>query len=134
MAGDSTSSVEQVSRENGVAVSSMDRGVRESDNEGLNGRLAFLIDQEIMEDRARLDVYWNLASQLTESVRRKSEYIDELKGRRSGENADNLRFLERMRLEDMEKGTRCLLMLKETEMKMKEKGIFVSKLKDNVAV
>ncbi|GKE74504.1 hypothetical protein Tco_1536545, partial [Tanacetum coccineum] len=68
----------------------------------MNGRLAFLIDQEIMEDYARLDVYWNLASQLTESVRRKSEYIDELKCRRGGENADNLRFLECVRLEDME--------------------------------
>nr|GEZ83928.1 hypothetical protein [Tanacetum cinerariifolium] len=126
--------MEQVSCENGVAVSSVDQGARESGNQCMNRRLAFLVDQEIMEDRVRLDVYWNLASQLTESVRRKSKYINELKGRRGSENADNLRFMKRMRLEDMKKGTHCLLMLKETEMRMKEKGIFVSKLKDNVAV
>nr|GEW55125.1 hypothetical protein [Tanacetum cinerariifolium] len=79
MTGDSTSSIEQVSCENGVAVSSVDRDARESGNECMN-RMAFMVDQEIIEDRARLEVYWNLALQLTESVRRKTKYINELKG------------------------------------------------------
>nr|GEU41802.1 hypothetical protein [Tanacetum cinerariifolium] len=53
MAGDSVSSVEQASYENEVAVSSVERGARESGNEDMNGLLSFLVDQEIMEDRAR---------------------------------------------------------------------------------
>ncbi|GJS13658.1 hypothetical protein Tco_0408130 [Tanacetum coccineum] len=85
-----------------------------------------------MEDRARLNVYWNVASQLTASVRRKGRYINELRRRGGPKNAESFRFLERMRLKDMEKVTRLLLMLKETEMKMKEKGCFVSQLKDGV--
>nr|GEV14174.1 hypothetical protein [Tanacetum cinerariifolium] len=39
----------QASHENGVSVSS----ARESNNEDMNRRLAFLIDQKIVEDRAR---------------------------------------------------------------------------------
>ncbi|GJX54836.1 hypothetical protein Tco_0283205 [Tanacetum coccineum] len=158
MAGDSVSSVEQAPCENGVSVSfagqtPRENGIlvssagqaphengasvlsaREYDNEDMNRRLAFLIDQEIMEDRARLNVYWNVASQLTASVRRKGRYINELRRRGGPENAESFRFLERMRLKDMEKVTRLLLMLKETEMKMKEKGCFVSQLKDGVVV
>nr|GFD12606.1 hypothetical protein [Tanacetum cinerariifolium] len=89
---------------------------------------------EIIEDRARLDGYWRMASQLTKSVRRKSGYINELKVCGGRENAENLRFMEHMQLEDMDKGTRLLLMLKETEIKIKEKACFVSKLKDDVVV
>nr|GEY14432.1 ribonuclease H-like domain, reverse transcriptase, RNA-dependent DNA polymerase [Tanacetum cinerariifolium] len=120
--------------ENDVSVSSVERGARESDNEDMNRCLAFLINHEITEDRARLNVHWNVASQLTRSVRRKGRYINELRRRGGPENAESFGFLERMRLEDMEKGTRLLLMLKETEMKMKEEGCFVSQLKDGEVV
>ncbi|GJX74003.1 hypothetical protein Tco_0312598 [Tanacetum coccineum] len=50
-----------------------------------------------------------------------------------GSNED-LKFMERMHLEDMEKGTHLLLMMKETEMKIGEKIAYVSSLGDDVAV
>ncbi|GJW84348.1 hypothetical protein Tco_0157493 [Tanacetum coccineum] len=54
--------------------------------------------------------------QKRESIRRKCGYIRALKvGPISVVASERLKFLERMRLEDMEKGTRLLLMMKETE-------------------
>ncbi|GJT86897.1 hypothetical protein Tco_1068614 [Tanacetum coccineum] len=72
---------------------------------------------------------------LKESVRRRNGYIGALKAiLRDGDSIENLKFMERMRLEDMEKGTRFLLMMKETNLKIHEKFDFVSLLGDDVIV
>ncbi|GKC74605.1 hypothetical protein Tco_1120488, partial [Tanacetum coccineum] len=109
------SSVEQVTRESGVVVT--------------KGCLVFLVNQEIIEDALRVEDYKRMSCQLKESARRRNEYISALKACPSGGNSvENLRFMERMRLEDLEKGTRLLLMMKETKMKIAEKIAFVSTL------
>ncbi|GKA44188.1 hypothetical protein Tco_0736912 [Tanacetum coccineum] len=70
-----------------------------------------------------------MASQLENSVRRKCGYIVALKSRSDGEGlVEDLKFLERICLEDLEKGTRLLLMMKETKMKIGEKITYVGSL------
>ncbi|GJW77635.1 hypothetical protein Tco_0139317, partial [Tanacetum coccineum] len=99
------------------------------------GRLALLGNQRIMEDALRVEDYKRMASQLKESARRRNEYIGALKARASGEDSvENLKFMERIRLEDVEKGTRLLLMMKETELKISEKISFVLTLAVDVVV
>nr|GEW73278.1 hypothetical protein [Tanacetum cinerariifolium] len=91
--------------------------------------LMFLVNQEIMEDALRVEDYRRMSRQLKESIRRKCGYIGALKaGPRNVVSNERLRFLERMRLEDMEKGTRLLLMKKETEMKIDEKIALLNRL------
>ncbi|GKB79015.1 hypothetical protein Tco_0945910 [Tanacetum coccineum] len=68
-------------------------------------RLLRNFNQEIREDIARLS-YWN-----------------------SRKVADIIRFWERMQLEDVEKGTCALLMMRETEAKIGEKGRFILNLR-----
>nr|GEW69582.1 hypothetical protein [Tanacetum cinerariifolium] len=76
-----------------------------------------------------------MARQLKDSVRRRSGYIGAFKALPSGvDSSDRLKFLERMCLQDMEKGTRLLLMMKETEMKIGEKIVFVTALENDVVV
>ncbi|GJQ97498.1 putative nucleotidyltransferase, ribonuclease H [Tanacetum coccineum] len=74
---------------------------------------------DIMEDTVSVEDYRRMSRQLKESVKRRSGYIDALKAHPSGvDSVEKLRFMKRMRLEDMEKGIRLLLMMKETEMKI----------------
>nr|GEY40716.1 hypothetical protein [Tanacetum cinerariifolium] len=66
---------------------------------------------------------------------RRSGYIVVLKARPSGVDSNQrLKFLDRMRLEDMQKGTRLLLMMKKTGMKIGKKIVFVTSLGDDVEV
>ncbi|GKA36533.1 hypothetical protein Tco_0723024 [Tanacetum coccineum] len=98
-------------------------------------QLKFMVNREIMEDALRVEDFKRMAHQLKNNVRRRSGYIGALKARSSGVGSnEDLKFMERMRLEDMEKGTHLLLMMKETEMKIGEKIAYVSSLGDDVAV
>ncbi|GJS29397.1 hypothetical protein Tco_0490017 [Tanacetum coccineum] len=57
------------------------------------------------------------------------ERIGELKALGSCEDViESVRVLERMQLEDMEKGTRLLLMMKETHLKISENARFILKI------
>ncbi|GKC40824.1 hypothetical protein Tco_1053208 [Tanacetum coccineum] len=97
-------------------------------------QLKFLVNREIMEDALRVEDFKRMAHQLKNNVRRRSGYIGALKAHSSGVGSnEDLKFMERMRLEDMEKGTHLLLMMKETEMKIGEKIAYVSSLGDDVA-
>ncbi|GJT24055.1 hypothetical protein Tco_0893992 [Tanacetum coccineum] len=114
-------------------VSSVEQATLESDIVVSKERLMFLVNQEIMEVALRVEDYKRMARQLKESVRRKCGYIGALKdGPRDVDSNERLKFMERIWLEDMEKGTRLLLMMKETEMKIGEKIDFVTSLGDNV--
>ncbi|GKD74401.1 hypothetical protein Tco_1332683 [Tanacetum coccineum] len=109
-----------------TSMSYVEQATREADTMVIKERLVFLVNQEIMKDALRVKDYKRMACQLKESVRRRSGYIGALKARSSGvDSVENLKFMKCMRLEDMEKGTCLLLMMKETEMKIDEKISFV---------
>ncbi|GJR60296.1 hypothetical protein Tco_1502458 [Tanacetum coccineum] len=80
-------------------------------------------NQEVREDLARLRVYRSLANGLRVAVRRRRQHITRLEALGNCEDAARtVRFWERMQLDDVEKGTRALLMMKETETKIGEKA------------
>nr|GEU44824.1 hypothetical protein [Tanacetum cinerariifolium] len=73
----------------------------------------------------RLREYRSIANGLRVVVRRRRHRIDRLEAvGDSREAADIIRFWERMQLEDVEKGTRALLMMRVTEAKIHEKARF----------
>ncbi|GJZ13757.1 hypothetical protein Tco_0548987 [Tanacetum coccineum] len=118
-----------------TSMSYVEQATREADTMVIKERLVFLVNQEIMKDALRVKDYKRMARQLKESVRRRSGYIGALKARSSGvDSVENLKFMKCMRLEDMEKGTCLLLMMKETEIKIDEKISFVMSLEDDVII
>nr|GEV25546.1 hypothetical protein [Tanacetum cinerariifolium] len=86
-------------------------------------RLLGYFDQEVREDIARVRVYRAIANGLRITVRRRRECICRLEALGNCQDAiDTIRFWERMQLDDVEKGTRALLMMRETESKIREKA------------
>ncbi|GJV94690.1 hypothetical protein Tco_1546267 [Tanacetum coccineum] len=72
----------------------------------------------------------SIANGLRIVVHRRCQRIDRLEALRNCHEAvDTIRFWERMQLEDMEKGTRALHMMRETEAKIGEKARFILNLK-----
>nr|GEU33504.1 hypothetical protein [Tanacetum cinerariifolium] len=96
-------------------------------------RLVGWFEQEVREDFARVREYRAMALGLKVTVRRRRERIRKLKELVNCQSAtETVRFWERMQLEDMEKGTRSLLMMKETEVKMREKIGYILSLGEDV--
>ncbi|GJQ90603.1 hypothetical protein Tco_0001742 [Tanacetum coccineum] len=90
-------------------------------------------NQEVREDIARLREYMAIASGLRITVRRRRERICRLKALGNCQDAiDTIRFWERMQLDDVEKGTRALLMMRESEAKIREKAGFILNLRNVV--
>nr|GFA86891.1 hypothetical protein [Tanacetum cinerariifolium] len=93
-------------------------------------RLLRNFNQEIREDIARLREYRSIANGLRVIVRRRRHHIDRLEAVGDYREAANIiRFWEQMQLEDVEKGTRALLMMREMEAKICEKVRFILNLK-----
>ncbi|GJT40583.1 hypothetical protein Tco_0940448 [Tanacetum coccineum] len=87
-------------------------------------------NQEIHKDIASLREYRSIANGLRVVVRRRRQRIDRLEALGDfSEAADIIRFWERMQLKDVEKGTRALLMMRETEDKIREKARFILNLR-----
>ncbi|GJY90969.1 hypothetical protein Tco_0506165 [Tanacetum coccineum] len=98
-----------------------------------NDRLLVLFNREVLADFVRVGEYRTLSHGLRDAVRRRHEHIGELKALGSCEDdVESVRFFEHMQLEDMEKGTRLLLMMKETQIKIDEKARFILKLRGDV--
>ncbi|GJY15791.1 hypothetical protein Tco_0386213 [Tanacetum coccineum] len=96
-------------------------------------RLLGWFNQEVVEDLGRLRVYRSVARGLKVVVRKRLERIRRLQLLRNCQDAAaTIRFWERMQLEDVEKGTRALLMMKETEVKIGEKARFILNLRRRV--
>ncbi|GJT36138.1 hypothetical protein Tco_0926557 [Tanacetum coccineum] len=111
------------------------RRMQLDDTENVARLLSMARETQLAFDALRVEDYKRMVSQLKESARRRNEYIGALKARVSGgDSVENLKFMERIRLEDVEKGTRLLLMMKETELKISEKIAFVSTLAVDVVV
>ncbi|GJZ65560.1 hypothetical protein Tco_0622256 [Tanacetum coccineum] len=96
-------------------------------------RLKLNSEIEFSKDVARVRGYRAMACGLKVALRRRKEYIEELKSLGDSEDVvESVMFLERMQLNDMEKCTRSLLMMKDTEVKMREKARFFLRLRGDV--
>ncbi|GJV05629.1 hypothetical protein Tco_1343285 [Tanacetum coccineum] len=126
----------------GELVSQFVAGVRSSSVRGVAAQSAPQVDKdrllryfnkEVHEDLARLREYRSIANGLRVVVRRRRHRITQLESLRNYREArDTINFWERMQLEDVEKGTRALLMMRETESKIGEKARFILNLRDVV--
>ncbi|GJY54847.1 hypothetical protein Tco_0446511 [Tanacetum coccineum] len=126
----------------GELVSQFVAGVRSSSVRGVTAQSAPQVDkdrllryfnQEVCEDLARLGEYRSIANGLRVVVRRRRHRITQLEALRNCREArDTINFWERMQLEDVEKGTRALLMMRETKSKIGEKARFILNLRDVV--
>ncbi|GJW72696.1 hypothetical protein Tco_0129613, partial [Tanacetum coccineum] len=80
-------------------------------------------NKEVRKDLARVREYRAIACGLRITVRRRCKRIRRLEALGNCQDAiDTIRFWERMQLDDLEKGTRALLMMNEIEAKIHEKA------------
>ncbi|GJX37664.1 hypothetical protein Tco_0250967 [Tanacetum coccineum] len=92
-------------------------------------RLLDLFNQEVGEDVARVREYRGVACGLKIAMRRREEYIGELKALGGCEGVvETVRFMEGLQQDDMERYDRSLLLMKEMEVKAREKSKFILKL------
>nr|GEW80833.1 hypothetical protein [Tanacetum cinerariifolium]GEX35172.1 hypothetical protein [Tanacetum cinerariifolium] len=90
-------------------------------------RLLAWFNQEVVDDLGTLREYQSIARGLRVSVRRRRDRIRQLALLRNCQDA--AAFWERMQLEDVEKGTYALRMMKETQTKIDEKASFILNLR-----
>ncbi|GJY85333.1 hypothetical protein Tco_0499359 [Tanacetum coccineum] len=108
-------------------------GCGEGETRGQGERLLLLLAREVSEDIRKVGEYRRMSHELRGDVRRLSASIAELRDLGDyGDRCESVRLLERLRLENMEKGIRLRLMMKETQLKVIEKGNFMLKLRRDV--
>ncbi|GKD75424.1 hypothetical protein Tco_1333706 [Tanacetum coccineum] len=113
-----------------VSVSVVDEGTVESVSQLPRERLLMLLAREVCVDVGKVGEYRRMSRELRESVRRPSACIAELMALGDcGDGYETVRLLERLRFENMEKDIRLRLMMKETRVKITEKGNFIMMLR-----
>ncbi|GKD45710.1 hypothetical protein Tco_1270355 [Tanacetum coccineum] len=97
-------------------------------------RLVATLNCEVCSDVRKLGEYRRMSRDLWKSVRRLGVSITELRGLGDcGDGNEALRLFECLRLENVEKVVRLRLMLRETELKIAEKSIYIRKIRGNGA-
>ncbi|GJV74249.1 hypothetical protein Tco_1494244 [Tanacetum coccineum] len=105
--------------DNGVIDNGFSRYAIRVGSNGVGELVSQFVAGEIRKDLARLREYRSIANGLRVVVRRRRHRITQLESLRNYREAcDNINFWERMQLEDVDKGTRALLMMRETESKI----------------
>ncbi|GJS69273.1 hypothetical protein Tco_0702114 [Tanacetum coccineum] len=99
-----------------VSISVVDEGIVESVSQLLRERLLMVLARKVCVDVRKAGEYRRMSRELRESVRRLGACISELRALGDCENGyEIVRLFERLRLENMEKGIRLCLMIKETQ-------------------
>ncbi|GJV18593.1 hypothetical protein Tco_1367613 [Tanacetum coccineum] len=115
-----------------VSASVVEEGDVESVSQLPRGRLLMVLAREVCVDVRKVGEYQRMSRDLWRSVRRLNVLIVELRGLGDcGDRYESLNLLERLRLENVEKVVRLRLMMKETQLKITEKGKFIMKLRGN---
>nr|GFC32047.1 hypothetical protein [Tanacetum cinerariifolium] len=88
-----------------------------------------LFNQEVVEDVARVKEYRGVVYRLKMSMERREEYIAELKalGRCKGA-VKTVRFMDGLQQDDLKRHDCSLLLMKEMEVKAREKSKFILRL------
>ncbi|GJT97195.1 hypothetical protein Tco_1092713 [Tanacetum coccineum] len=116
-----------------VSVSVVDEGTVEFVSQLPKVRLLRLLVTKVCVDARKVGEYRRMSRELRErqgSVRNLSACISELRALGDcGDGYETVRLFERLRLENMEKDICLRMMLKETQLKITEKGKFIMKLR-----
>nr|GEU88820.1 hypothetical protein [Tanacetum cinerariifolium] len=118
-----------------VSVLVMDEGTIKSVSQLPKERLLMVLARDVCVDVRKVGEYRRMSRELRESVRRLSACISELRLLGDcGDGYETVRLFKRLGLKNMEKGIRLCLMMKETHVKIIEKGNFIMKLRDGGVV
>ncbi|GJR77630.1 hypothetical protein Tco_0089995 [Tanacetum coccineum] len=102
-----------------VSVSIVDESTVESVSQLPRERLLRVLIREVCVDVRKVGEYMRISRELRESVRSLSACIFKLRALGDCEDGyENVRLFERLRLDNMEKGIRLCLMMKETQLKI----------------
>ncbi|GJR59053.1 hypothetical protein Tco_1501215 [Tanacetum coccineum] len=113
-----------------VSVSIVDESTVESVSQLPKERLLRVLIREVCVDVRKVGEYTRMSRELRESVRCLSACIFKLRALGECEDGyETVMLFERLRLDSMEKGIRLRLMMKETQLKITEKGNFIMKLR-----
>ncbi|GJW08078.1 hypothetical protein Tco_1570501 [Tanacetum coccineum] len=103
---------------------------RTADSYDIRDQLSVLFQREVVEDSQKMHDYRRLSSELTEAVRMRDEYMNELQMFDNCEEIlESIEIMRRMQLDDMEKASRLMLMAREIQNKVHEKNSFIVKLR-----
>ncbi|GJY30175.1 hypothetical protein Tco_0413670 [Tanacetum coccineum] len=104
---------------------------RTADSDDIKELLLVLFTKEVTEDTKKMENYRELSGELRNDVRMRDKYIRELQtSHMSDEVIESIEILKRVQLDDMEKASRLLLMLREIQSKMFKKNTFIARLRD----
>nr|GEW28749.1 polygalacturonase At1g48100 [Tanacetum cinerariifolium] len=106
------------------------RGLQQDDMEKRDRSLLLMREiEEVGEDLARVREYMGVVFGLNIAIRRREECIGELKALGDCEGViETVRFIRGLQQDDMEKRDRSLLLMREIEVKARDKSRFILKL------
>ncbi|GJW20750.1 hypothetical protein Tco_0031372 [Tanacetum coccineum] len=103
---------------------------RAADSNNVKDQLSVLFRREVAEDSKKMEDFYRLSNELTETVRIRDAYINELRIKdSSNEVAESIEIMRRMQLDDMQAASRLMLMAREMQDKVHEKTNFIVTLR-----
>ncbi|GKD98466.1 hypothetical protein Tco_1382363 [Tanacetum coccineum] len=98
---------------------------RAADSYDIRDQLSILFRREVVEDSQRMHEYHRLSDELTEGVKMRDKYMNELRMLVNyDEILDSIEIMRRMQVDDMEKASCLLVMAREIQIKVLEKKPF----------
>ncbi|GJV44680.1 hypothetical protein Tco_1429216 [Tanacetum coccineum] len=103
---------------------------RAADSYDIKDQLAVIFQREVIEDSQKMHEYHRLSNELTEPVRMRNQYMNELQILDNSEEIlESIEIMRRMQVDEMEKASRLMVMAREIQTKVHEKNSFIRKLR-----
>nr|GEV69873.1 hypothetical protein [Tanacetum cinerariifolium] len=103
---------------------------RTADSYDIRDQLSVLFRREVVKDSQRMHDYYRLSDELTEGVKMRDEYMNELRMLvKCEEILESIEIMRRMQVDDMGKGSRLMVMASAIQTKVHEKYCFIVKLR-----
>ncbi|GJZ54341.1 hypothetical protein Tco_0609226 [Tanacetum coccineum] len=100
------------------------------DSHDIRDQLSVLFQREAVEDLKKMQDYYRLSGELSETIRMRDAYIIELHTKcGSNEVVESIKILRHMQLDDTQEASRLILMAREMRDKVNEKNHFVARLR-----
>ncbi|GKC29336.1 hypothetical protein Tco_1036630 [Tanacetum coccineum] len=100
------------------------------DSHDIRDQLSVLFQREAVEDLKKMQDYYRLSGELSETIRMRDAYIIELHTKcGSNEFVESIKILRHMQLDDTQAASRLMLMAREMRDKVNEKNHFVARLR-----
>ncbi|GJX78673.1 hypothetical protein Tco_0326822 [Tanacetum coccineum] len=106
---------------------------RAADSHDIRDQLSVLFQREAAEDLKKMQDYYRLSGELSETIRMRDAYISELRTKCSSNKiGESIEILRGMQLDDTQAASRLMLMAREMQDKVHEKKPFCCKIETHV--